>query len=135
MKKIFSSTSPETSLSIVIFLLRAAAGAMMIPHGYDKLTKFAEYAPGFSDPFHIGRSLSLALLIFAEFFCSMFLIVGLLTRMACIPLIIGMSVALFYSHHGDLFGDGQLAALFLTIFIAIFFMGPGKLSMDRMISK
>jgi len=107
----------------------------MIPHGYSKLNKFSEMAPAFSDPFHIGGTLSLSLVIFAEFFCSIFIIAGLFTRLASIPLIISTAVALTYAHHGRIFDDGEKVALFLIIFIAILFVGPGKLSLDKMIGK
>ena len=43
----------------------------------------------------------MSLVIFAEFFCAAFILVGFLTRFASIPLIIAMSVALFYSHNAD----------------------------------
>jgi putative oxidoreductase len=135
MAKLLSTRYSETSFAIALFILRVAAGAMMIPHGYDKLNKFSEMAPTFSDPFHIGSALSLSLVIFAEFFCAIFIIVGLFTRLACIPLIIDMAVALFYAHHGRIFQDGEKAALFLVIFITILFVGPGKLSLDKMIGK
>jgi putative oxidoreductase len=77
----------------------------------------------------------MALTIFAEFFCSAFLIMGLLSRLSTIPLIIAMSVALIYAHHGQVFGEGEHAALYLAGFIAILFTGPGKYSMDKLIGK
>lgn len=46
-----------------------------------------------------------------------------------------MSVALFHAHHGQLFGAGEKAALFLTGFTVLLFMGPGKVSLDRLIGK
>src|SRR6185436_4769916 len=100
-----------------------------------KLVNFAAKSRTFSDPFHIGHPASLSLVIFAEFFCAIFIVAGLLTRLSCIPLIIAMSVALFMSHHGDVFGDGQEAALYLGGFIAILFMGPGRFSVDKLIGK
>jgi len=60
---------------------------------------------------------------------------GLMTRLATIPLIIAMSVALFYSHNGEMFGEGEKAALFLAGYIALLFAGPGKLSADKLIGK
>jgi len=73
--------------------------------------------------------------LFAEFFCSVFIILGLFTRLACIPLIIAMSVALFIANQGDFFGAGESAGLFLTCFVALLFTGPGKVSLDRFVAK
>jgi putative oxidoreductase len=46
-----------------------------------------------------------------------------------------MTVALFQAHNGDIFGKGELSALFLIIFTTILLVGPGKFSVDGMISK
>lgn len=77
----------------------------------------------------------MSLTIFAEFFCAGLIMIGLMTRLATIPLIIAMSVALFYSHNGEMFGEGEKAALFLAGYIALLFAGPGKLSADKLIGK
>ncbi len=84
---------------------------------------------------HLGSTTSLALIIFAEFFCSIFLILGLFTRFACIPIIIGMAVVVFMYAHGNIFDDGEKGAIYLAATIAILFCGPGKISVDGMIGK
>jgi putative oxidoreductase len=38
-------------------------------------------------------------------------------------------------HDFDLFGKGEHAALFLTIFLGLLFVGPGRISIDGMIKK
>ena len=108
---------------------------MLMNHGLDKLMHFSQKAGGFADPFGIGSAASLSLTIFAEFFCSVFIILGLFTRLACVPLIINMCVALFIAHKGDFFGKGELAGLFLICYVALLFAGPGKVSLDRFIGK
>ncbi|MGK2864470.1 MAG: DoxX family protein [Chitinophagaceae bacterium] len=135
MKKLFSIKYSDNGISFAALLLRLALGGLMIPHGYSKLISFASKSSSFADPFHIGHATSMSLVIFAEFFCAVFIVLGLFTRLACIPLIIGMSVALFYIHNGDLFGKGELASLFLFGFLALLFTGPGKVSMDKFIGK
>lgn len=107
----------------------------MIPHGYQKLMSFAASSSKFFDPFHIGASLTMALVIFAEFFCASFIVLGLMTRFACIPLIIDMAVAIIHAHNASVLGKGETAGLFLGGFIALLFAGPGKISMDRLIGK
>lgn len=135
MKKLFSTRYSDNGITFAALLLRLTFGALMIPHGFQKLTHYAEMSAKFGDPFHIGPALSLSLTIFAEFFCAAFLVAGLFTRLACIPLIINMTVALFYAHNGDVFGDGEKAALFLGGFLALLFTGAGKVSLDRVIAK
>ena len=136
MKKLFSTGCSDNSFSFALLVLRLGVGSlMMIRHGLDKLMHFAQKAPRFADPFHIGSTTSLSLVVFAEFFCAAFIILGLFTRLAAIPLVIAMGVALFSAHKGQFFGDGESAGVYLCVFIAILFMGPGKLSLDRFIGK
>jgi len=134
--KIISIKYSHTAFSFATFFLRMGLGIiMLVAHGNDKLQHFSKYSAIFSDPFHLGRITSLSLDIFAEFFCSCLIILGLFTRLACIPLIIAMSVAVLYAHHGDVFGVGERASLFLTGYIALLFLGPGKFSVDGLIGK
>ena len=135
MKKLFSTKYTDRSISFSLLLLRLSLGGLMLPHGFNKLLNFAAKSPAFSDPFHIGGPASMSLTIFAEFFCAIFILLGLMTRLASIPLIIAMSVAVFISHHGQVFGDGEKAALYLAGYLALLFSGPGKFSMDRLIGK
>lgn len=135
MKKFFSISYSDNGVSFAALVLRVALGAMTLPYGFSKLMNFASRASNFYDPFHIGSTVSLCLVIFAEVFCAAFIILGLFTRLACIPLIAVMAVALGYANHWHLFGDGQKPALFLAGFIALLFIGPGKISLDRFIGK
>jgi putative oxidoreductase len=132
MKKLFSTSCSENSFSFAMLVLRLGAGLLiMIHYGLDKLMHFARYAQKFPDPFHIGQTATLSLVVFAEFFCGAFIVLGLFTRLACIPLIIVMSVALLSANKGDFFGAGLNAGLFLCCFITLLFTGAGKVSLDR----
>jgi putative oxidoreductase len=136
MKKLFSTKTSDAAFTIATLLLRLGAGSLMLMnHGLDKLVHFSNKASRFSDPFNIGSTTSLALIVFAEFFCAAFIVLGLFTRLAVIPLIIGMGVALFYAHKGQFFGDGEEAALYMVCFLAILLLGPGKASLDRYVGK
>lgn len=135
MKKIFSTKYTPGTISFALLLLRLALGGLMIPHGYKKLMNFASKSSGFSDPLGIGSTLTMSLTIFAEFFCATFILIGLMTRLATIPLIIVMTVAVFIINNGDIFNKGELGALYLAGFLALLFAGPGKYSMDKLIGK
>jgi putative oxidoreductase len=136
MKKLFSTYCSDGAFSFAMLVLRLGAGILlMVNHGFDKLIHFSSKAPHFTDPFHIGSTPSLAMVVFAEFFCAVFVIMGLFTRLACVPIIISLAVALFYAHHGNAFNIGESAALFLSCFVAILFAGPGNASLDRFVGK
>ena len=133
--KLISTKYSNTAFSITTLILRLGLGILMIPHGYDKLQHFSERSQTFTNPFHLGGPVSLALVIFAEFFCSCLLILGLFTRLACIPLIITTCVIIFYSNHGDVFGKGELGAVYLIGYLALIILGPGNISADKIIGK
>ena len=62
----------------------------------------------------------------------MFLIAGLLHRVVLIPMIIAMGVA-FFDVHDAMMPEGELALIYLVIFIILFFTGPGRYSLDYLI--
>ena len=79
-----------------------------------------------------GSYMSLMLAIFAEFCCSLFLIAGLLLRITLIPMIITMGVA-FFDIHDAMLPEGELALIYLVVFIILYLVGPGRYSLDSLI--
>jgi putative oxidoreductase len=105
----------------------------MAHHGYGKLTNFSSIEPKFMEFLGLSKGVSLGLVVFAEFFCSLFLILGLFTRFALVPLAITMLVAAFKAHGGDIFGDGEMAFLYLAIYVSLLLKGAGKYSADALL--
>ena len=135
MKKLLSAKYSAGAFSTAMLALRLAVGILMLLHGYDKLMHFAQYKNEFMNFMGIGSTISLSLVIFAEFFCSLFLILGLFTRLATIPLIIVTCVIIFKVDNGHISPDNEKVVLFLTGYIILLLVGPGKASVDSMIGK
>lgn len=135
MKRLLSTSYTDWAFNIALLVLRITAGLMMIPHGYDKLIHFAEKKNHFMNFLGMGSTVSLAMTVFAEFFCSIFIIIGLFTRFTVIPLVIAMAVALFKAHGNAIFTQGEKAGLYLAIFLGILLVGPGKASVDGIMGK
>lgn len=133
MKKLMSIQYSSFAFNASTLIMRLVFGGMMIRHGFNKLTKFNEIAPTFIDPFHIGTKASLGLVVFAEFFCALFLLIGLFTRGALIALIICMAVAVFVYHKGQSLDESESAIIYLGAYIALLLTGPGKFSVDGMV--
>ncbi|WP_207426938.1 DoxX family protein [Pedobacter sp. SYSU D00535] len=121
------------SLDAGLLILRVFAGGLMLTHGLPKLMKVMEGNTQFGDPLGLGTELSLYLAILAEVLCALLVILGLFTRIATIPLIITMFVAFFVVHASDPLTVKELALIYLSIFLTIFFTGPGNYSIDRKI--
>lgn len=135
MKKLFSTSYTAGAFNAGMLVLRLGMGGLMMKHGYDKLVHFSQYKPQFMNFLGLGQGTSLALVIFAEFFCALFILLGLFTRLATIPVIITMCMALFKAHNSDFLGEGEMATLFLSGYLALLFVGPGKISVDGMMGK
>ena len=108
----------------------------MLTHGLPKLARFTSgEAIKFADPFGISPAITLGLAVFAEVGCSIFIILGLGTRLASIPLMITMAVAAFYAHAEDPFGTKEKPLLFLLIFLMLFVFGSGRYSIDHLMTR
>lgn len=135
MKKLLSTGYTNWSFNLAMFILRIGMGLMILPHGYEKMVHFASKKNTFMNFMGIGSTTSLSLIIFAEFFCAIFVIIGLFTRFTVLPLVIGLGIALFKAHDGAILGRGELPALYFTGFLVILLLGPGKASVDGMMGK
>lgn len=116
-----------------LLILRLWVGLSMAAlHGWGKLTNFSAYSGKFADPFGIGPSASLALVVFAEVICAAFIALGLFTRFSALVLGFTMAVAFKLGHGMKLSGEGngEVAFLFLGACVALLVAGAGKFSVD-----
>lgn len=123
-------------LELTLFAMRVGFGLLMLTHGWPKLEMLIEGGPiRFGDPIGIGKMPSLILVVLAEFFCAVLVVLGLFTRLATIPLIITMAVAVFIAHGGDPIGNKEMGLLYLLAFVVIFAHGSGRYSLDRLLGR
>ncbi len=137
MKKLlFSWRTNKNLVDLWLLISRVALAAFMLTHGYPKFLRLLEGGPySFSDPFGIGAAASLVLAVLAEFIAPLFILFGLFSRLASVPVIFTMFTAAFIFHAADPFARRELALLYLVGFLAILILGPGKYSVDRMMKK
>jgi putative oxidoreductase len=122
------------SIDAGVFILRLFSLFLMY-YGWDKLANFEEKVAYWPDPLHVGQPASLMLTIFGELICPAFIVVGLFTRLALIPSILTMLVAIFVGHAGQPILEREHAISFLVPFMAILLIGPGKYSVDARLKK
>lgn len=122
--------------NVALLVLRVSFGAtMLLGHGLGKWSKlFSGEEIQFLDPFGVGATTALALAVFAEVACSVLIMLGLLTRLALIPLIVTMMVA-FNVHVSDAFGVQEKSILYLVVYIVLMLQGAGKFSVDGLLRK
>ena len=135
MKTLFIRSLSWCYADLASLVLRISFGILMIPHGYFKLTNFDEIVGEFMNFLGMGSTASLWLAIVVEIFCSVLLIIGLVTRLAIIPLLITAIVIVFVAHHGDIFGEAAGGFYYLLAYTAILLLGSGKYSVDYLIGR
>lgn len=131
---LFPQYCRDRVISFLILVLRVFFGVLFFMHGLDKLTNFNQLSYTYPSVFGLGSYMTLMLSVFTEFACSLFLISGLLVRIAVIPMIAAMAVA-FFDVHDAMMPEGELALIYLILFIILYIVGPGRYSIDYVIDK
>lgn len=133
-KRIASATSMDSGL----LTLRVGVGAtLFVKHGLEKLTGYSTMVQHFPDPIHIGAHASLAFALLTDGICSIFVIVGVLTRPASLLIVINLVTAFFLVHHAAVLHNdhGELVLLYIFAFAALMLAGPGRWSLDARLKK
>jgi len=123
------------AIDLSLLLIRLAAGGFMFTHGWGKFLKLVNGNFEFGDPIGLGPEISLALTVFAEILCAFLIVIGLFTRLAAIPLIITMLVAVFVVHLDHDFGKKEIGLFYLINYIVLFLSGGGRYSIDSIFRK
>ena len=132
----FSTDLKDNLPDFGLLFLRMSVGLFIVfGHGWGKLMNFGTMSAQFPDPIGLGPTVSLALTVFAEFFCGLAFALVLVTRFTALPLIIRMLVAAAVQHADDSWSKKEFALLYLIPFVTVFLSGPGKYSLDRILFK
>ena len=124
--------------------IRLFVGVMFMQFGIRHLVSFDALADNFPTIFDWSSQDCLIIMIVIEIVCSLFIMIGFLTRIFVIPPILTMVAAEHYilnklvpqiSIWGlDSTDPGYLPIMFIGIFLFIILAGPGKISLDYFIS-
>jgi len=118
-------------------LARLTLGVVFIGTGWGKLHGLGKVTDFFTELGIPAPAFNAVLAASAELICGALLLVGLLSRLAAIPLIVVMTVAILTAKlenlHGisDLLGFEEWTYIVLALWIAV--AGPGPLSLDRLL--
>lgn len=131
-----NSNSSSIPKDIILLAVRVFVGFAMLSHGYPKLQMLlAGGKIEFFDFLGMGPQITLILTVFAEFVCSILLILGLFTRISLGFLIFTMVIAGFVVHGADPFEKREMSLIYLSVYLLLMIMGAGKVSVDHMIER
>jgi putative oxidoreductase len=119
---------------IVLLVARLTVGVLFVSTGWGKVHNIEKVAGYFHELGIPAPGFNAVLAGYSELICGALLVIGLLTRLATVPLIITMIVAILTAKHGDvhnlpdLFGLVEWTYIAILLLIAVF--GPGLASVD-----
>jgi putative oxidoreductase len=122
---------------LVLLVGRLTVGVLFVSTGWGKVHNIEKVAGYFHELGIPAPGFNAVLAGYSELICGALLVIGLLTRLATIPLIITMIVALLTAKRGDvhnlpdLFGLVEWTYIPILLLIAVF--GPGLVSVDAFV--
>lgn len=140
----FVKCTGYTYSNMARLFIRLFVGVMFMQFGIRHLVSYDTISDTFPTVFGWSSETCLILMIVIELICSLFIMVGFLTRIAVIPPIISMIAAEYYIINKllpqtfvwglDSTDPGYLPIMFIGIYLYILLAGPGKISLDYFIS-
>lgn len=123
-------------IDLTALLLRIGISTLMLVHGIPKMEMlFSPDTIQFPAVMGMDAQFALGLTVFAEVFCSILLLLGFQTRLATVPLIITMLVAVLYVHGGDPFAKQELGIMYLLVYVVLLLIGGGRYSVDYLLKQ
>ncbi len=120
--------SPRLTDSGLLFLRVMAALLLLFVHGLPKLLNWSAELQRIEDPFGLGAPLTLGLAVFAEVVCPLLLMLGVAARLACLPVLAVLLIALVVVHPDWTLEQGQFAWLLVALYGGLALTGPGAYS-------
>lgn len=134
MKNLLSVHNATPAIDTALLTARIGIAALMLIHGIPKMMMFFSGSPvQFPAVMGMSAELSLALTVFAEVVCSVFILAGFATRLATLPLIITMLVAVIVIHGADPLAKKEPALYYLLVYVVLLMAGSGKYSLDYLL--
>jgi putative oxidoreductase len=135
VKKLFERICAPQYTDLGLLLFRLVIGVnLFLKHAWFKVALFGNPEARFPDPFHLGVQLTVAIAFLSDGVGSILVILGLLTRPATLFMACNLAVAWGMVYHFNYFAPAPATteelALYLGGVIALFFSGPGRLSLD-----
>lgn len=124
---------------LALLLGRLAVGLLFLSTGWGKVHNIPKVVGFFRELGIPVPEFHAVLVGYSELSCGAALVVGFLSRLATVPLVVSMTVALLTAKrdqiHGlfDLVGQDEFTYLVVLVMIAI--LGPGRVSVDRVVAR
>lgn len=124
---------------LALLLGRLGVGLVFLSTGWGKVHNVEKVTQFFTELGIPAPGFHAVLVGWSELLCGGALVLGLLTRLATIPLIVSMIVAILTAKRADIHGFFDLVAFeeftYLVLLVMIAILGPGNWAVDRYLAK
>jgi putative oxidoreductase len=143
IKKIYFWTCGYSYTNLGRMFLRLFVGLMLMQFGVRQWIHFDEAITLFPGVLGMTNITTAIIMICIEIGCSLFIMLGFLTRIMAIPPFVAMVISEYYllndvtadaSYSLTWIQPGYLPIMFLGIYFFILLVGPGKISVDYFLS-
>jgi putative oxidoreductase len=150
LRKLFMVISYRSYGNLARLFMRIFAGLLFLQFGIRQIANFDYFSETFPSMWGMSSQTTLVMMITVEVVCSILVLFGFLTRLAAIPPVISMMAAEFFLLHGGIIDFGSLGLgnsavfasmplgyvplMFMGMFFFIVLAGPGKVSVDYLVT-
>jgi len=122
-----------------LLIVRLCLAAVFIPTGWGKLHDLQKVTDFFTELGIPWPHLNAIVVAVSELGCGTLLLLGALSRLAAIPLIVSMTIAILTARRGDINSPADLFALdeliYMALAIVILVLGAGAISADGLVGR
>jgi putative oxidoreductase len=124
---------------VALLLVRLSLAAVFVPSGWGKVQDLAKVTAYFTELGIPSPHANAVLVSLTELGCGALLLVGLLGRLAALPIVANMTVAIITAKRDELHGIVDLFALdefiYVVLAMAIVTLGSGLFSLDALFTR
>ena len=122
-----------------LLIVRICLGGLFLSTGWGKVHNLEKVTAFFTELHIPAPAFNAGLVGYSELFCGALLLIGLASRLATIPLLVSMTVALLTAKRGDIHGItglfGEVEFTYLCMLFVVLVIGPGGASIDGAIAR
>lgn len=120
---------------IMLFFRTAISLELIIVHGLKKLGINGAERENIPNPFHLNEAFNDIIAISANLLFPVFVIIGLFTRIAVLPILAVTLTGYFVVHLNDVLSTKDIPFMYSLAYLLILVLGPGRYSVDYLIDK
>lgn len=119
----------------LLFFRVAVATQLLVVHGLEKLHPDPGYSAAFPNPFGWPEELNYCIALAGSLYFPVFIILGVLTRLAALPALAVTATGYFIVHAGESATMREIPFMYSTCLVLIVLLGAGRYSIDYLLFK